>query len=129
MQFEKNEHFFQTPLITPAQRVQFCTEARKNLLMLIYSKLHSKSCDYVYKLHLVHICAISTSQAPKKLRDKGNHKQNNGKSFSIFLCLCVFFRTAHALLIARTRKNCGNTAFAYIALRLCSNIFENRLTS
>ena len=24
---------------------------RKNLLVLIYSKLHSKSCDYLYKLY------------------------------------------------------------------------------
>ena len=24
---------------------------KKNLLVLIYSKLHSKSCDYLYKLH------------------------------------------------------------------------------
>ena len=27
----------------------FCVSLKKNLLVLIYSKLHSKSCDYLYK--------------------------------------------------------------------------------
>ena len=30
----------------------------KNLLALIYSKLHSKSCDYLYKLHSTHSITI-----------------------------------------------------------------------
>ena len=36
-------------LHSPYELVQFC-QSLKNLLVLIYSKLHSKSCDYLYKL-------------------------------------------------------------------------------
>ena len=41
--------FFKDPKLHSAYRlVQFC-QSLKNLLVLIYSKLHSKSCDYLYK--------------------------------------------------------------------------------
>ena len=58
VQFGINKHLqiFQRPQSALALRARaLLLRSLKNLLVLIYSKLHSKSCDYLYKLHSVNI--------------------------------------------------------------------------
>ena len=53
VQFGINKHLliFQRPQIALALRARaILLVFKKNLLVLIYSKLHEKSCDYLYKL-------------------------------------------------------------------------------
>ena len=88
VQFEINKHlkiFSKTTNCThPTGSCNF-GRLLKNLLVLIYFKLHSKSCDYVYLIIVLSFDHCSFDQL--KL---SNHSDRSGKRSAIFTQECGF---------------------------------------
>ena len=67
IQFGINKHLLRPQIALALQACTILLVLKKNLLMLIYSKFHLRSCDYLYKLHHVLLWIASFSKSMWKL--------------------------------------------------------------
>ena len=95
LQFGMNKHLqiFQTPNCTrPYGLEQFC-ESLKNLLVLIYSKLLSKSCDYHNNMMaIMNKAYFSGIEIPRCINDRGDLQLSSisvGKPSLHLLTSCI----------------------------------------